>query len=67
MDFSTWSILEAKVSTKNQTVNALEIALRKISSDHIRAACEAFSERVDAIIRAKEQCYIEQKHICLKI
>ena len=51
MDFSIWSILEAKVSTKKyQTVNALEIALRKIPSDLIRAACEVFPNRLDAII-----------------
>ena len=60
MDFSIWSILESKVSTKKyQTVNALEIALRKIPSDHIRAECEAFQDRLDAIIRAKGG-YIEQ-------
>ena len=58
MDFSIWFILEAKVSTKKyQTDNALEIALRrewgKIPSDHIRAACETFPHRLDAIIRAK--------------
>ena len=57
MYFSIWSIPKAKVSTKKyQTVNALEIALRrewgKISSDHTRVAC-------DAIIRA-EDGYIEQ-------
>ena len=58
MDFSIWSIIEAKVSTKKyQTVNALEIPLRrewgKITSDHIRAVCEVFPHRLDAIIRAK--------------
>lgn len=58
MDFSIWSILEAKVSTKKYvTVDALKIALRrewnKIPADHIRAACEAFSVRLDAVIRAK--------------
>ncbi len=58
MDFSIWSILQAKVLTKKyETVDALKIALRrewgKIPSDHIRAACEAFSDRLDAIIRAK--------------
>ena len=43
MDFSIWFI---PVSTKKyQTVNALEIALSKIPSDHIRAACEAFPDR----------------------
>ena len=60
MDFSIWSILEAKVSTKKyQTVNALENALRKIPSDHIRVACETSPDRLDAIIRAKGG-YIEQ-------
>ena len=54
MDFSIRSILEAKVSSKIfQTVNALEMVLSKIQSDHIRAACEAFPDRLDAIIRAK--------------
>ena len=49
VDFSIWSILEAKVSTKKyQTVNALEIALRKIQSDHIPAACEVFLGRLNA-------------------
>ena len=58
MDFSIWSILEAKVSTKKyQTVKTLEIA--EIPSDHIRAACEAFPDRLDAIIRTKGG-YIEQ-------
>ena len=60
MDFSIWSILETKLSTKKyQTVNALEIALRKIPSDQIRAACEAFPDRLNAIIRAKDG-YIEK-------
>lgn len=64
MDFSIWSILQAKVLTKKyETVDALKIALRrewgKIPSDHIRAACEAFSDRLDAIIRANGG-YIEQ-------
>ena len=52
--------LEPYVSTKKyQTVNALEIVLRKIPSDHIRAACEPFPDRLDTIIRAKSG-YIEQ-------
>ena len=39
MDFFIWF----KISTKKyHTVNPLEIAHRKILSDHIRAACEAF-------------------------
>ena len=60
MDFFIWSILEAKVPTKKyQTVNTLEIALRKIPPDHIRAACEAFHDIFDAIIPAKDG-YIEQ-------
>jgi len=64
MDFSIWSILEAQVSTKKyETVDALKVALRrewnKIPLHYIRAACEAFSDRLDAIIRAKGG-YIEQ-------
>ena len=60
MDFSIWSILETKVSTKkSQSANALEIALCKIPSDHIRAACIAFTDRPDAIMCAKGG-YIEQ-------
>ena len=60
LDFSIWSIIEAKVSTKKyQTVYALEIALRKIPSDHIREARKAFPDRLDAIIHAKRG-YIEQ-------
>ena len=60
MDFFILTILEAKVSTKQyQTANTLEIAICKISSGHIRAACKAFPDRLDAIIRAKGG-YIEQ-------
>ena len=60
VDFSIWSILDAKVLIKKyQSVNALEVALRKIPSYHIRAACEAFHDIFDAIIPAKDG-YIEQ-------
>ena len=64
MDVYIWSILKAKVSTKKyEVVDALKIALRRewdrIPLHLIRAACEAFSDRLDAIIRAKGG-YIEQ-------
>lgn len=64
MDFSIWSILEAKVSTKKyQSVETLKSALRRewsrIPQDHIRAACNAFIKRIDAVIRARGS-YIEQ-------
>jgi transposase len=64
MDFSIWSILEAKVSTKKyESVETLKAALRrewaKVPATHVRAACDAFIKRLDAIIRAKGG-YIEQ-------
>ena len=64
MDFSIWSILEAKVSTKKyESVEALKSALsrewKRIPQDHIRAACNAFIGRLDAIIRARGS-HIEQ-------
>lgn len=64
MDFSIWSILEAKVCTKKyESVDALKNNLRrewaKIPQSHVRAACDAFITRLDSIVRAKGG-YIEQ-------
>lgn len=58
MDFCIWSILQAKVSTtKYESVAKLKAALHRewnrIPQSHLRAACDAFVERLDAIIRAK--------------
>jgi len=64
MDFSIWSILESKVSTKKyESVDALKSALvrewNKIPQAHVRSACNAFYGRLNQIIRAKGG-YIEQ-------
>lgn len=58
MDFSVWSILEAAVSTKRyESVDTLKAALRRewkrIPQTHLRAACDAFVGRLEAVIRAK--------------
>lgn len=58
MDFSIWSILEAKVSSKkHHSLEALKASLQRewnrIPQSHIRAACDAFIRRLDDVIRAK--------------
>lgn len=57
-DFSVWGILKEKVGTKRYTsIDHLKQALRrewaKIPQSHLRAACDAFIDRLKAIIRAK--------------
>lgn len=58
MDFSIWSILEAKVGTKKHaSVEALKKCLQhewaKIPQSHIRSACDAFITRLGSVVRAK--------------
>lgn len=58
LDFSVWGILQAKVNIKKyHSVDALKTALRhewnKIPQAYIRAACDAFFDRLTAIVRAK--------------
>lgn len=58
LDFSVWAILQAKVNIKKyHSVDALKTALRrewnKIPQAYIRAACNAFFDRLRAIVRAK--------------
>lgn len=58
MDFSIWSILEAKVSSKkHESLGALKASLQRewnrIPQAHIRAACDAFIGRINDVIRAK--------------
>lgn len=58
LDFCVWGILKEKVGTKRFTsVGHLKQALRrewaKIPQTHFRSACDAFLDRLKAIIRAK--------------
>ena len=60
LDFSIWSILEAKVSACPHTsLDALKAKLKKewdaIPKEQIRAACDAFVGRLKAVVRG----YIE--------
>lgn len=65
MDYCLWSILESRVRTKKyHSVDALKQAIvrewAKIPAEHIRAACNAFPDRLKAIIKAKGG-HIERK------
>jgi len=58
LDFSIWGILESKVSaTKPTSVEQLKNTLRhewdRIPVETLRAACEAFEERLKKIIKAR--------------
>ena len=63
LDFSIWSILEAKVSASPHTsLDSLKAKLKKewdaILQEQIRAACDAFVGRLKAVVRNKGN-YIE--------
>ncbi len=58
LDFSIWSILEAKVSAcPHSSLDALKAKLKKewdaIPQEQIRAACDAFVGRLKAVVRNK--------------
>lgn len=58
LDFSIWSILEARVCTKKYSnLESLKVALcrewKRIPEEQVRVACESFFERIDKIIKAK--------------
>ena len=58
LDFSIWSILEAKVSAcPHFSLDALKAKLKKewdtIPQEQIRAACDAFVSRLKAVVRNK--------------
>lgn len=58
LDFSIWSILEAKVcQKKHESLESLKASLHRewkaIPQEHLRAACEAFVDRLLAVKRAK--------------
>lgn len=64
MDYSIWSILEARVSSKKyQCVDSLKASLQRewaaIPQQIVRSACTSFITRLSAVIRAKGG-YIEQ-------
>lgn len=63
LDYSLWSILEARACAKSHTnINALKLSLQKawteIPQETVRAAIEAFPKRLRAVIAAKGD-YIE--------
>lgn len=58
MDFSIWGILQAKVATKKyESVDMLKKAIvrewNRIPQAHVRAACNSFIGRLEAIIKRK--------------
>lgn len=58
MDFSIWSILEAKVcAKKHQTLGSLKASLQRawaaLNQNVVRSACNAFHGRLNDVIKAK--------------
>ena len=58
MDFSTWSILEGKVSSKNyqntaSLKNALIACWEALSEEVVRCSTTSVLGRLDAVVKAK--------------